>query len=82
MKDNLDTRLFNEFGFEFTEKMTVFEAIVKANDLNIQMSIDETAEYLNLNRKTIIKHIRTGRIKAKAFEKKLRIPKAQFHDCN
>ena len=29
MKDNLDTRLYNEFGFDFTESMTVFEAIVK-----------------------------------------------------
>ena len=41
MKDNLDTRLYNEFGFDFTEKMTVFEAIVKANDLNIQIEYDK-----------------------------------------
>ena len=41
MKNNLDTRLYNEFGFNFTESMTVFEDIVKAYDLNIQMSIDE-----------------------------------------
>ena len=80
MKDNLDTRLYNEFGFDFTESMTVFEAIVKANDLNIQMSIDQTAEYLNLNRKTIIKHIRTGKIKSTIHGKQFRILKAQFHD--
>ena len=80
MKDNLDTRLYNEFGFDFTEKMTVFEAIVKANDLNVQMSIDQTAEYLNLNRKTIIKKIRDGKIKATEIDKTYRILKAQFHD--
>ena len=79
MKDNLDTRLYNEFGFDFTESMTVFEAIVKANDLNIQMSIDETAEYLNLSPQTIRKQIRLKQIKATSYGKQFRIHKAQFH---
>jgi len=80
MKDNLDTRLYNEFGFDFTEKMTVFEAIVKANDLNVQMSIDQTAEYLNLSPQTIRKQIRLKQIKATCHGKQFRINKAQFHD--
>jgi|TARA_R110002012_G_scaffold41657_1_gene113912 excisionase family DNA binding protein len=80
MKDNLDTRLYNEFGFEFTESMTVFEAIIKANDLNIQMTIDETAKYLNLSRDTVVKRIKHGKIKATSHGKQKRILKAQFHD--
>lgn len=80
MNKNLDTRLFNEFGFEFTDKMTVFEAIIKANDLNVQMTIDETACYLNLSRDTVIKRIKNGKIKATNHGKQKRILKAQFHD--
>jgi len=80
MAENLDTKLYNEFGFEFTDKMTVFEAIIKANDLNVQMTIDETANYLNLSRDTVIKRIRHGKIKATSHGKQKRILKAQFHD--
>tara|TARA_R110001599_G_scaffold97491_1_gene251412 strand:- start:835 stop:1080 length:246 start_codon:yes stop_codon:yes gene_type:complete len=80
MAQNLDTKLYNEFGFEFTDKMTVFEAIIKANDLNIQMTIEETAKYLNLSTPTVTKRIKSGEIKATTHGKQFRILKAQFHD--
>ena len=38
MKDNLDTRLFNEFGFEFPKEETLFEQIIKANSLDKQIT--------------------------------------------
>jgi len=57
----------------------IYDLIVKANDLNIQMSIDETAEYLNLSPQTIRKQIRLKQIKATSYGKQFRIHKAQFH---
>ena len=44
------------------------------------MSIDETAEYLNLSPQTIRKQIRLKQIKATCHGKQFRINKAQFHD--
>jgi excisionase family DNA binding protein len=60
--------------------MTVYEQIIKANSLDKQMTIDETASYLNLSRDTVIKRIRHGKIKATSHGKQKRILKAQFHD--
>jgi excisionase family DNA binding protein len=62
--------------------MTVYEQILKANSLDKQMTISETAKYLNLSTQTVRKQIKTGRIKATSHNKQFRILKAQFHDCN
>lgn len=62
--------------------MTVYEQIIKANSLDKQMTIDETANYLNLHRDTVIKRIKNGKIKSTIHGKQFRILKAQFHDCN
>tara|TARA_R110000824_G_scaffold295825_1_gene484136 strand:- start:42 stop:224 length:183 start_codon:yes stop_codon:yes gene_type:complete len=60
--------------------MTVFEQIIKANSLDKQMTISETAKYLNLSRDTVVKRIKHGKIKATSHGKQFRILKAQFHD--
>ena len=60
--------------------MTVYEQIIKAYSLDKQMTIDETASYLNLSREKVIKRIRHGKIKATSHGKQKRILKAQFHD--
>jgi len=80
MKDNLDTRLYNEFGFEFPKEETIFEQIIKANSLDKQMTISETASYLNLSIPTVQKRIKNGKIKSTIHGKQFRILKAQFHD--
>mgnify|MGYP003626992817 FL=1 len=62
--------------------MTVFEQIIKANSLDKQMTISETAKYLNLSIPTVQKRIKNGKIKSTIHGKQFRILKAQFHDCN
>ena len=62
--------------------MTVYEQIIKANSLDKQMTIDETANYLNLHRDTVINRIKAGKIKATCHGKQKRILKAQFHEYN
>jgi excisionase family DNA binding protein len=60
--------------------MTVYEQIIKANSLDKQMTIYETARYLNLSHRTVRNRIKLGKIKATCHGKQLRILKAQFHD--
>ncbi len=43
--------------------MTIYEQIIKANSLDKQMTVNETAEYLNLSSQTIRKRIKEGKIK-------------------
>ena len=62
--------------------MTVYEQILKANSLDKQMTISETAKYLNLSTQTVRKQIKSGKIKSTIHGKQFRILKAQFHDCN
>tara|TARA_R110002012_G_scaffold147303_3_gene305750 strand:- start:1669 stop:1854 length:186 start_codon:yes stop_codon:yes gene_type:complete len=58
--------------------MTIYEQIIKANSLDKQMTVNETAEYLNLSSQTIRKRIKEGKIKATPLGKEMRILKAQF----
>ena len=62
--------------------MTVYEQIIKANSLDKQMTISETAKYLNLSIYTVQKRVKSGKIKSTIHGKQFRILKAQFHDCN
>lgn len=62
--------------------MTIYEQIIKATSLDKQMSISETAKYLNLSTQTVRKQIKAGRIKATLYNKQFRIQKAQFHEPN
>ncbi len=62
--------------------MTIYEQIIKANSLDRQMTIEETAKYLNLSKQTIVKRIKDGKIKATSYGKQKRILKAQFHESN
>jgi len=60
--------------------MTVSEQIIKAISLDKQMTLNETASYLNLSLPTVRKRIRQGKIKSTIHGKQFRILKAQFHD--
>jgi|TARA_B100001250_G_C19597570_1_gene699121 excisionase family DNA binding protein len=60
--------------------MTIYEQIIKANSLDVQMTIEETAKYLNLCQKTVRQRIKQGKIKATSHGKQKRILKAQFYD--
>ena len=57
----------------------IYDLIVKANSLDVQMTIEEAASYLNLSRITIRKRIKAGKIKTTSYGKQFRINKAQFH---
>jgi|TARA_R100001377_G_scaffold35005_2_gene19302 excisionase family DNA binding protein len=60
--------------------MTVSEQIIKAISLDKQMTLNETALYLNVSTQSVRKRIRQGKIKATIYGKQFRILKAQFHD--
>jgi len=62
--------------------MTIYEQIIKANSLDKQMTIEETAKYLKLSKQTVTKRIKDGKIKATSHGKQKRILKAQFHESN
>ena len=58
--------------------MNIYEEIIKANSVDKQMTVLETANYLNLSPQTIRKRIKEGTIKATPLGKEVRILKAQF----
>ena len=64
---------------EKIDATAIYDLIVKANSLDVQMTIEEAASYLNLSRITIRKRIKAGKIKTTSYGKQFRIHKAQFH---
>tara|TARA_B110000238_G_C16123809_1_gene438310 strand:+ start:2096 stop:2398 length:303 start_codon:yes stop_codon:yes gene_type:complete len=64
---------------EKIDATAIYDLIVKANSLDVQMTIEEAASYLNLSRITIRKRIKAGKIKTTSYGKQFRINKAQFH---
>jgi|TARA_R110000823_G_C15497578_1_gene452751 excisionase family DNA binding protein len=76
MTDSLKKTLKLKSELIFSNQLLIIKAI--ASDK--WYSVNETAKYLKLDRKTIIKYIRSGEIKAKSFGKKYLINKLQFHD--
>ena len=64
---------------EKIDAAAIYDLIVKANSLDVQMTIEEAASYLNLSRITVRKRIKAGKIKTTSYGKQFRIHKAQFH---
>ena len=64
---------------EKIDATAIYDLIVKANSLDVQMTIEEAASYLNLSRITVRKRIKAGKIKTTSYGKQFRIHKAQFH---
>ena len=72
-------KIYEAAAVEKIAPAAIYDLIVKANSLDVQMTIEEAASYLNLSRDTVRKRIKAGQIKATSYGKQFRIHKAQFH---